>query len=867
VSIATYSALSLRLDVYPEGPTNVANATWLRKVQCTDTYQRVQPHVTATLSTGDTRTVTEHCSLSSDAPSVVSESGGIFAGEAPGNAVVSATFGSSVVSASASVDLTVDSSPINVASLELTLSGGGSFPSTLYGARYTQFASTLKVVLADGTVYSDVHGLSWLNATELVSYSSDTPLAVSTTATGAVVLLDNHYLPVSVTATATCSPLVSAVDSTAPNLKVPFRGVDLGVNNALQFSAVGDVVLVPVLVNAGDLGAKLTSFQVVVSIEDGLLHAVSHNEGVTAGSLATAAFSGTTVTLNDPVYEVLLNGNTDASVAPTGLVQLTTLTLEVHPGKGGLVTRIQAELVGLVTCVKCDDTDDNNSDGLGEATDGSGYVLLPGTQQRRGLQLSAPPPLAATARPGRALAQPDGSCCGSSVGVDAFYGDVNGDCVFDIKDVRRASLLLLSQQSGSADVPTEYQGEPLCGWQQQQLDPTLDGAFKSNDAVYLLLVLSRKYRFVGNATLALAPPRLDFQVTLFDEQSDAADKQVAVRLELQYAPDGVTAASPQPSLEYELGAAESGNSLEGNLLASAASQGGGTGVYILRASGLAAWVTGAEWRVAMMMETTDSLGNSETTRRFPFFGSSATLYTAQGFHFEPFRVAVVAASLALPPPSLPPLLPVFPPALPKDAPQLLPPPPSSPPSPPPSPPPPLPSPPPPSPPPPSPPPLVPPPLATPPLPSPPPPSPSPPPPSPPCGDTDLEFCKAELTTSAEKIAKCKTVLFVKKCRGTCEHCPAPPSSPLSAPTPLPLSPPLLPPSSPLLPPSPSPPLLPPLPPSPNLLPAAPPDGQDLDEIITVLGDRIPEIIGLIAIGLCCCCCCLSLLAMAFRRRR
>jgi hypothetical protein len=35
----------------------------------------------------------------------------------------------------------------------------------------------------------------------------------------------------------------------------------------------------------------------------------------------------------------------------------------------------------------------------------------------------------------------------------------------------------------------------------------------------------------------------------------------------------------------------------------------------------------------------------------------------------------------------------------------------------------------------------------------------------------------------------------------------------------------------------------------------------------VLVDGVPEIIGLVAIGLCCCCCCLSLLAMAFRRRR
>ena len=264
VSIATYSMLSLRLDVYPNGPTNVAGARWLRKVQCTDTYQRVQPHVVATLSTGDSRTVTEHCSLSSDAPSVVSTSDGIFAGEGPGTAVVRAAFhGSSAVNASASVDLTVDSSPINVTSLELTLSGGG----VLYGARGTPFPSTLKVVLADGTVYSNVHGLNWLNATELVNYGSDTPSAVNySTATGAVVLLNNHHSLVTVTATMTCSPLVSAADSTAPNLKVPFRGVDLGVNNALQFSAVASIVSVPVLVNAGDLGAKLTSFQIVVSL-------------------------------------------------------------------------------------------------------------------------------------------------------------------------------------------------------------------------------------------------------------------------------------------------------------------------------------------------------------------------------------------------------------------------------------------------------------------------------------------------------------------------------------------------------------------------------------------------------------------------
>ena len=138
-----------------------------------------------------------------------------------------------------------------------------------------------------------------------------------------------------------------------------------------------------------------------------LLRAVSHSEGVTAGSLATAAFSGATVTLNDPVWEVLINGNTDASVAPTGLVQLTELEFEIQRGAAGMITYIGATLVGLVTCSKCDGTDDNSSDGLGAEVGGSGYAILPGRRQRR-LRLSPQP---RPARVGRALL-PEGSCCG-----------------------------------------------------------------------------------------------------------------------------------------------------------------------------------------------------------------------------------------------------------------------------------------------------------------------------------------------------------------------------------------------------------------------------------------------------------------------
>jgi hypothetical protein len=111
-------------------------------------------------------------------------------------------------------------------------------------------------------------------------------------------------------------------------------------------------------------------------------------------------------------------------------------------------------------CAACDGSDDVDDLGLGPIIDGAGYVVLASARRRRGLQhtdrfersaeaAALPPPLArrraAAAAHRRVLAEEEGTCCGSVVGSDAFYGDTNGDCVFDIKDVRRrASAPLLS---------------------------------------------------------------------------------------------------------------------------------------------------------------------------------------------------------------------------------------------------------------------------------------------------------------------------------------------------------------------------------------------------------------------------------------
>ena len=449
VALATFSALSLRLDASPAGPTGV---TTLRKVQCTGTYQRARPHVVAALSTGAERTVTAQCSFASDAPSVVSVSGSgngaIFAGQAAGTAQIIATFGAT---ATASMPLTSDSGAhATVASLSLY-----SVPHVLHLPRNGTRSSALRAVLDDGTVYSSLHELGWLEASAVVQYSSDAPAAVAIDRAGTLTLLDNHESRVSLSAETACLPTVLATATTAANLAVPYRAVDLGANDGLQFEPSGGAVPVPVVVNtwsSAGTAYKLVSFQVLLRFDPSLLLADDFDEGVGGNAGAQTAFSGVTVTLNDPVDVALLVGDKDGASAPSGRVQLGTLSLAVQGGASG-VTRISGDLVGLITCAVCDGSDDEDELGLGPITDGAGYVVLSSARRRRGLQLGvsshtlqplpqqpSPRRLAAAAH-GRKLSQEEGSCCGGVVGSDAFYGDVNGDCVFDIKDVRRASVL------------------------------------------------------------------------------------------------------------------------------------------------------------------------------------------------------------------------------------------------------------------------------------------------------------------------------------------------------------------------------------------------------------------------------------------
>ena len=534
VILVRFGALSLQLNAHPAGPSAV---TELRRVQCTeDTYQRASPRVTASLSNGQDFTVSAQSSfeLSNSAPLGVTGGGAstVFFGRQPGASTITASY----VTANATQILSVSDEVVAISSVSLRSDAG----STLYGLANASFGTTADLELDDGTQYRDAHALSWLPAVQILNYTSAVPTAVQVAIDGGLTLRTNHERLVGITVAVSCNVSTDDAVAVAANLKAGFRGVDLGSNAGLQFVVVAGQVSVPVLVNVAS--KKLTSFQIVVAFDDDKLRAISVSEGITSGSKAGALFGGPTVTLNEPTNEALLLGNKDGSVAPSGVVQLATVALRLTNGVSGM-TLITARVDGLITCSVCAGSDDEDSARVGtlvlDTDAGPGYVSLAAGRRGRALARA----MEALARdmppspPRRRRTSEEGTCCAGTFGETdgRFFGDTNGDCVFDIKDVRRASVLLLNQ--GAGDIPDQYpSGTALCAWQQSQLDPTQDGAFKQNDAVYLLYALVKRYRFLSNVTHSepVAQQTTLFTLTLavYDETSAPAATQTQVRFEL-----------------------------------------------------------------------------------------------------------------------------------------------------------------------------------------------------------------------------------------------------------------------------------------------------------------------------------------------
>ena len=615
-TIVLFSALHLDLLSLPAAGSPQVPLQELRRLSCTDIFQRGEVKVQARLSDG----LSVHVSSSSDvavasASMVVERDRGlwIISASAASVANVTAQFhsesGSRLVKA---LDEGVEATALYLG--VQGLSTANAF--TLSGLQQAQRQSTLRMEFQDDTVLSTETWREWVDGGKLVSFESNNGDAVSVdSTTGLVVLKDNAATRTALSARSTCEGLVDSID-VAPNLLPSPADVDLGSAVGLQFQQSGEQLGVPVRANCA--GERLINYQVQIYFDQSVFYAQSCSPG---------AVPGFACTIRDPLDTVKLIASEVDSQASGAQVSLGSFVLEVE---SGAVTLIEGRIVELVRVSL--QTGDRLRTTEVDIVAGRGYASVAVASRKRRL---SPLPVVSMPRQRRERrllpsCEPQGPDC-----LAGHWGDVSGDCKLTSYDVLVAQLVYYS--------PASF--EDLCPWKQQQLDPTLDGKpYQVPDQKYLLQAVANKYRFLTQISVDSDAVRfgtsglLRVSVTLFDEQSEPISERTGVRFEIGYRGEG--------SPVYSVGRTN-GTSSDGNWLATA--QNAGAGQYQLAVQPATGWELQSGVGIAVLIETLDAEDQTKIDRNVAFLSSSADPFFAIGGTFKPLATFDVLGG----PPQLP----------------------------------------------------------------------------------------------------------------------------------------------------------------------------------------------------------------------
>ena len=622
------------------------------RVACSDVFQRTQLRASAQLSDGSSTDVTSSTVATSTSPAVLGiDSPGDatrwrLVPSAPGSASVTVSFSSQ----SAVLAIDVLDEPVAMSSVSLSVSGVSASQSYTFAALVdTTRESSVHAQFADGTQIDDVLSANWLPAGALVTFAtSDAGVISSGGTSGEFTLRGNSEARTMLSALSACDAAVRSDVVVAANLLPAVGDVDLGQDEGLQFQQAGERVLVAVHANAAD--GQLVNYQVEVEFDPAIFYASDCSSG---------EVDGFTCTLNDPLQVAKLIASDTSSSAKGSSVSLGSFSLRVD---ATAVTLISGSIVELVRKANGGAVEIRTADV--PITAGRGYASVSYSGRRRVSEVRRLRSSALASRPRHELQSV--SCTTQTSGTTSclagYWGDVSGDCKLSSYDVLWAQEVYLNLRP--------Y--HELCPWAQEQLDPTRDGQAPTvEDAIYLQLAVSNKYRFLADVIVDSASVSqystgaLDVIVRLLNDVSEPASERTTVRVEI-----GFHSASATASWWEAVGApvfvsGASNGTAGGNWLATASNV--GNGGYHVAVYPQAGWPSLVETAgIAVMVETQDAEGNGAADRNFPFLGSSASPYAQLASSDQPFRpyreFEVLSTTPTLPsaPDALPPWSPPLP---------------------------------------------------------------------------------------------------------------------------------------------------------------------------------------------------------------
>ncbi|KAK3284692.1 hypothetical protein CYMTET_7674 [Cymbomonas tetramitiformis] len=665
VTLVQLDGLQLAARPYPAfaGSADVAT-TVLRQVHCSGQYQRASSEVSAVLSDGSAYDVTSEAQVASSDAAVVEVGPSLLVSVSPGACELLASWNSH---SSEVVNMTVTPAPARVTQLEHATVWGSQ--GTFVGVTGSQQRLAVTAIFDDGTQFPDAldHSAipsSWLTPSMYLAFDSSEPEAVNVNEEGVATLVGNHHSGVILTVSSTCADgtvddTAAANDTLYANLEPELGDVDLGMQHGLQLPAVSAGESFDVAVRVNSASAYLLSFQVVIRLDAALLTATACNAG------SDWAEYGLFCTIGDPAEEVLLLGSQATSTVQGAAVSIATVTLLAVAGDTSALTGLVADIEVMI---RADSADDDKGNATMVA--GAGDLLIHGSNKRRRSMLARTEHyrIPKNIRSMGVVAARWHGAARQALQECEVRGDANADCAFDVSDV-----LFVQRHLARFDGYTDLSG--LGAFQRQQMDPTMDhlradsdraalGCTPSEygapcptaaDALYLLRARQKYYPFLqvppgGVSAVAAVDEgangtRLVLTVSVVDQSGEApAAEQVEVRLEV----------STELNLNMSFVVGDDAYPSSDGMVVTAVSIGNGAYEAVAMGAGNCGSFVAEDVGVAALMKTFDSSGATSTERQFPFFGSTADPFGAQGYTFDalttPPNTAHPSAFLPPPPP-------------------------------------------------------------------------------------------------------------------------------------------------------------------------------------------------------------------------
>jgi hypothetical protein len=500
-TVTRLSSVTTHMDAYPAGSEDIST---LHLLPCTtNTFERGQLRTIGILETGEQEVVTEYMTYSTTDMDIA---------QTIDNIVVPGSSGSVVVGGSSEISLpNVDVSNVAWTPKTIVIASSQRSPS-LVGVWDLADGTTLNLVQSntvstqfdlsysggDGVSfeYSALTGYSWINTSEIISFTSSQPALVSVNSNGTLSQLGNHYEQVEVVAHSECTSN-TWTRFVWSNLKVGTQDVDMGtqLDNSLAPYYVpavpADGQQVPLHVWVRPLWQQyLRAVQIKVTLPAGLTSVGGSFEPDGSNGFMTVA------SFNVEGSQIMGLTSTHPSAVPKpGKIYLGHFNVMVTPGSTGLLPgSLTVEVVTIQSDTEAIDGSQTNIRSTKQffqavAAEAPIFLGMPVGRRLHGGKMAAHSvhtvPSVGSTRTSRRL-----SPCNPCTAM--IFGDVNGDCQFNVQDVSAAQTFATAYSAfatGSSKTnPLLLRSDHGCGndctWCNDQLNPThnlLDGTFGGND--------------------------------------------------------------------------------------------------------------------------------------------------------------------------------------------------------------------------------------------------------------------------------------------------------------------------------------------------------------------------------------------------